>query len=404
MAAHNAHAATTPTPFVVSTRTKTIYSVGLFVGVLAFALAVLKGNDHGARAWHSFLTSAFFFMNIALGGLFFAAFNNVANAGWSATIRRIAEAFTAYLPAAMVTFLVIGILGATALYPWLNPKIASTDQLVIAKKAYLNYPFYLVRIVAFFGLWLLFKKLIVGNSLKQDETGDPKFTLKNASLSVAFILVFALSYSLFSVDSMMSLEPHFFSTIWGVYCFAGMLQSFFATMILFCLYIIKKGFSRGMINEEHVHDLAKYMMAFTVFWAYIAFSQFMLIWYANLPEETFFYLDRTHGGWMMATAALFIFKFAVPFLLLLPRWAKRTPAHLVAVSLLILVMQYVDIHWMVYPNLNQEKWILGWQEIGIFAGFAGLFIWAVTRFLSRHNIVAIKDPRLHEAMSHHVVY
>jgi hypothetical protein len=296
------------------------------------------------------------------------------------------------------------LLGAKHLFIWMDPTIAHNDPLIAAKGAYLTLPCFALRVIVFFGLWLFFKKLIVGNSLKQDISGDAIFTIKNVRNSVAFIIVFALSYSLFSVDQMMSLEPHFYSTIWGVYCFAGLLQSFFAAAILFLLYVQKKGIARGLITEEHLHDMAKYMLAFTVFYAYIAFSQFMLIWYANLPEETFFYMDRTMGGWMAATASLFIMKFAVPFLLLLPRWAKRTPSHLILVSLLVLVMEYVDIHWMVYPNLDKEHWLMGWQEIGTFIGFAGLFIWAVMRFLSRHPVVPLKDPYLDEALHHHVIY
>ena len=397
---HSAHVSVQPGEFKVSPRMKTIYSVCMFIGVLVIALGLMRSTE---RTWHSFLTSAFFYMNLALGGLFFAAFNHVAKAGWSVSVRRIAESFTAYLPVAFVTFLIV-LFGAKHLYVWLDQSIAHSDPLIEAKTAYLNFPFFIVRLVVFFGLWMFFKKLIVGNSLKQDATGDAKFTLKNVGNSIAFILVFAISYSLFSVDSLMSLEPHFFSTIWGVYCFAGLLQSFFAAHILVTLYVMKKGVVRGIVSQDHVHDLAKYMKAFTVFYAYIAFSQFMLIWYANMPEETFFYIDRTMGGWMAATASLFIMKFAVPFLLLLPRWAKRTPSHLVLVSVLILIMQYVDIHWMVYPNLDKETWLFGWQEIGTFVGFTGLFLWAVMRFLSKNPVVPLKDPRISESIHHHVTY
>ncbi len=397
---NTAHVAIQPGAFVSSPRMKTLYSVAMFIGALTIALGLMRSTD---RTWHALLTSAFYFLNLALGGLFFCAFNHVAKAGWSVTVRRTAEAFTAYLPVAFVTFLLL-LLGAKQLYVWLDPEIAHNDILISSKAAYLNMPFFIIRLVAFFGLWILFSNKIVGHSLKQDTTGDVKHTLKNVGLSIAFILVFALSYSLFSVDALMSLEPHFFSTIWGVYCFAGLLQSFFAAFILFSLYMIKKGIVRGLVNEHHVHDLAKFMKGFTVFWAYIAFSQFMLIWYANMPEETFFYIDRTMGGWMAATASLFVMKFAVPFLLLLPRWAKRTPSHLSFVCVLILVMQYLDIHWMVYPNLDKEHWLLGWQEIGTFIGFGGLFIWSVTRFLSKNPIVPLKDPRVQEAIHHQVVY
>lgn len=389
-----------PAAFVVSARIKTVYSVGIFLGILTFALGLFVGRD---RIWHSFLTSAFYFLNLALGGLFWAAIQHVAKAGWSVNVRRTAEAFTAYLPIGIVSFLIV-LFGGKHLYVWLDEAVRAKDALIMAKSAYLNLPFFLIRLGVFFGLWLVFKKLIIGSSLAQDQSGDENLTVRNVAYSVAFILAFALSYSLFSVDTLMSLEPHWFSTIFGIYCFAGLFQSFLAAYLLVLIYMMHKGMLRGLVNENHLHDLAKFLKAFTVFYAYIAFSQFMLIWYANLPEETFFYLDRTAGGWMAATASLFILKFAVPFLLLLPRWAKRTPSHLVLVSCLILFMQYVDIHWLVYPNLDKETWLFGWQEIGVFMGFAGLFLWSVTNFLSRHNIVPIRDPRIEESLHHHVTY
>jgi hypothetical protein len=153
-----------------------------------------------------------------------------------------------------------------------------------------------------------------------------------------------------------------------------------------------------------LHDLGKFLKAFTVFYAYIGFSQFLLIWYANLPEETIFYLSRSTGGWEAATLSLLVFKFIVPFLLLLPKAAKRTPAHLILVSTIILIMQYVDVHWMVYPNYDSNQWLFSWQELGPIALFFGLFVYSVSSFLSKHNLVPIKDPRIEESIHHHVTY
>ena len=220
---------------------------------------------------------------------------------------------------------------------------------------------------------------------------------------MAFILFFALSYSLFSVDLLMSLEPHWFSTIFGVYCFSGLFQSSLAFMILMCLFCQSKGWVTGLLTIEHVHDLAKLLKGFTVFWAYIAFSQFMLIWYANLPEETIFFLHRSHDNWMNISLSLIIFKFIVPFACLLPRWAKRTPYHLVIVCSLILIMQYVDLYWIVYPNYKESP-TFSWLEPGIFLGFLGLFLSSIAGFLNRNNLIPIKDPRLHESINHHVIY
>lgn len=385
----------------VTGRLKTIYSVSIFIGVLVFALTLLKDQD---RAWHSYLTAFFYFLSLALGGLFFAAVQHMTRAGWSVNIRRFAEAISAFLPVATVLGLVLMFFGADNLFIWLDKATVAQDKLLQWKAAYLNQTFYWIRVVGFFGLWLWFGHKLVGYSIAQDKSGDESLTHKLMPWSVIFVMVFALTYSLFSVDHLMSLEPHWFSTIFGVYCFAGLFQSTVATMILITLYFYKKGQLKGLVDDNHLHDMGKFLFAFTVFWAYIAFSQFMLIWYANLPEETIFFMPRVNHGWVYVSVALILFKFIVPFLALLPKWAKRTPAHLAAVSVLILVMQYVDIYWLVYPNLNEEHPVFGLPEIGIFLGFGGLFIFVVSGFLSKHSIVPLKDPRRHESMHHHVVY
>jgi hypothetical protein len=221
---------------------------------------------------------------------------------------------------------------------------------------------------------------------------------------VAFILLFALSYSLFSVDLIMSTEPHWFSTIFGVYCFAGLFQSTMAFVILMIVYLKGKGLLQGFVTEDHMHDLGKFLFAFSVFWAYIAFSQYMLIWYANLPEETGFIIHRTEGAWLPVSFLLLIGKFIVPFFALMPRWAKRTPNHIAAISIWVLVMQYVDLYWLVYPVYTHDHVTFGLYEIFVFLGFLGLFLFSVTRFLSRNKIVPVKDPRIQESLHHHVVY
>jgi hypothetical protein len=251
---------------------------------------------------------------------------------------------------------------------------------------------------------LAFRQIIVGNSLKQDQSGDEKLTIKNVGYSVGFVLFFALSFSLFSVDLLMSLLPTWYSTIFGVYCFAGLFQALFAVLIPIVIFMRRAGYAKGFVTDEHLHDLGKYMMGFTVFWAYIAFSQFMLIWYANIPEETEFYIMRSLNGWLGISTALLIFRFIVPFLAMLPKAAKRNENHLLLVSGLILVMQYLDIYWMVYPNFFEGNVTFGLWEIGMFLGFAGLFLAVVLRFFTKNSIVALRDPRMQEAIHHHVTY
>lgn len=392
------HAA--PGKFTASKCAKTFYTVAIFLGVLLLALGFFKDQT---RTWYAFLTAFFYFICLGLGGLFFTALQHVVKAGWSVNIRRVAESMTSVLPIAAIAGLVL-LIGAKKLYIWLDPTVMAQDSLLQGKAGYLNWGFFLVRLVVFFGLWLFFSKVIVGRSLKQDQDGDESHTLKNVGTSIGFLLVFALSFSLFSVDTLMSLQPHWYSTIWGVYCFSGLFQASLAAMIIITVVLMKKGLVKGFISEDHLHDLGKFLKAFTVFYAYIAFSQFLLIWYANLPEETIFYLSRSTGGWMASTVSLFVFKFFVPFLLLLPKAAKRSQGHLVLVSSLILIMQYVDIHWMVYPTLDSTQYLFSWQEIGPILLFAGLFVMSVTNFLSKNAVVPVKDPRIEESMHHHVVY
>jgi hypothetical protein len=397
--AQTTHHHPAPGKYVASSRAKTTYAVLMFIGVLLFALGLAKDSQ---RTWHSFLTSYFFFVNLGIGGLFFAALQHVSKAGWSVNIRRFAESFTAFIPFAAIGAVVL-LFGARTLYVWLNPEVVANDELLLGKSGYLNMSFFVIRLAVFFGAWILFQRLIVGNSVKQDVDGDERHTIRNVGLSIAFLLVFALSYSLFSIDTLMSLQPHWYSTIWGVYCFAGLFQSTMAALTILTVYMMKKGLVRGLVTHDHLHDLGKFLKAFTVFYAYIGFSQFLLIWYANLPEETIFYLARSTGGWMMATLSLLIMKFAVPFLLLLPKAAKRSPAHLVLVSTLILVMQYVDIHWMVYPVFS-DTWVFSWYEVGTFVMFAGVFLYAITTFLAKNQLVPVKDPRIEESIHHHVTY
>lgn len=372
----------------------------LALGTLGTAFSIFSNP---ARGWAGYLTAFFYFSCLGVGGLFFAAINHIAKAGWSTSIRRIAESMTAFIPVILIGSLVL-LAGVKHLYSWTDASYIASHALVAAKTPYLNVPFMVVRMLIFAVGMLVFAKLIIGSSIEQDKTGSETITLKNVPRSIAFILFFAISFSLFTVDLLMSLLPTWYSTIFGVYCFAGMFQSSLAFLILLLLYIKNSGFVSGYYSIEHIHDVAKYLKGFTVFWAYIAFSQFMLIWYANIPEETEFYLIRAQNGWTAISVLLVIGKFVIPFLALLPRTWKRTPSHLVAVCLWVLLMQFIDVFWLVAPNFNDNHMSLGLAEIAPFLAFLGLFLLLMGRFLKTHSLVAVKDPRIHEALNHHVTY
>ena len=356
------------------------------------------------RTWHAFLTSSLFVLFISLGGVFFTSIQHVTKAGWSVNIRRLMEGFSAYLPFGFLFALAL-LFSGDYLYSWFNKDIVAGDYLLQHKAGYLNWTFFLIRLIVFFAIWILFSKKLNTLSLDQDKTGDPELTNKSIPYSVAFLILFTLSFSFFCFDTLMSLEPHWFSTIFAVYNFSGLFQSFLAVLILVIIYLRRTGVvDKKLMNENHLHDLGKFLFGFVIFWAYIAFSQYMLIWYANLPEEAIYYLPRSTGAWKWVSISLILFKFIVPFLFLLPRWVKRDEGALIIASLLILVMQYVDLYWMVYPQFDFKHLVFGWIEIGALLGFIALFLLSVSHFFSKHPLLPLQDPRQKESLTHVVTY
>ncbi len=399
MATHpsHSHEIKNPGPWEVPSSLRISF---IALAVIGFALfgAGLKVDSH--RAWASFLHNHFFFMSLALGGLFFAAIQWLTGAMWSAPLRRVAESFTSYLPVAILTFLVIGF-GVHDIYHWSHAEHVQGDIVLEGKAGYLSVPFFLIRNVIAMSVWFFFAWKMVGNSLKQDSEGGVALTFKNKALAPAFLILFAISFTMASFDQLMSLDPHWFSTMFGVYCFAGLFYSTLALTAVVTVTLKRRGLLEGIVSEEHLHDLGKFMFAFTTFWAYIGFSQFMLIWYANLPEETGYFLNRFEGQWLWVSIFLLVGKFLVPFLVLLPRENKRNQNILFNIGIYMLGAQWIDILWVVQPEFYKDGPRCFWIEAGTLLGFVGLFGFIVTRFLSKNNVVAIKDPRLEEAVFHH---
>ena len=353
------------------------------------------------RAAFAYLVPFVYFLFISLGALFFLSIQYASHAGWSVNIRRLMEGLTPYIIISAILLAPL-LYYSPYLYKWFHAEYALHDPIVKGKIAYLNIPFFIARLVLFFSGWLFFAHKFVRFSLLQDKDGDVKWTHKLTRYSIAFLFFFVLSFSFLSVDLMMSLDAHWFSTIFGVYTFAGAFQSALAVLILLTIYLIPQ--SNGRVTRDHLHDLGKFLLGMTLFWAYIAFSQYMLIWYANLPEETTFYIPRSKEPWMWVSLSLIVFKFAVPFICLLPRWVKRNYKTVSAICGLILLMQYVDIYWLIYPSYSADKLYWGILDIGFFIGFLGLFIYAIIRFFDKYPSLPAQDPRGHESDSHHVIY
>ncbi len=386
-----------PGPLHVSGGWKVLFALFTAVGIGAFLVALKMDKE---RAWASFLINHFFFLLLGAGGLFFAALQWLTNAMWSSPVRRLSESFTAYLPIAVLSSIGV-ILGAHELYHWAHTDAVANDSILLGKSGFLNLKFFTIRNIGIVILWTFFATKFVGRSVAQDQDGSFEHTRKNRSMAPLFMLFFALSLTLVAFDQIMSLDPHWFSTIFGIYCFAGLFSSTLAGMTILTVMLRKSGALGDVVNENHLHDLGKFLFAFTVFWAYIGFSQYMLIWYANLPEETIYFRKRALDDWRPIMGVLFLLRFIIPFFVLMPRQAKRNPKVLVGVSVLILVAHYFDLIWMVQPDFFETGPKIGWVELGMFLGFLGLFGLAVSRFLGRHNVVAIHDPRLNEAVFHH---
>jgi hypothetical protein len=398
--AHGTHPDETiknPGNFEVSGGVKSLFIIFAAIGVATFAFGVTQ-DPH--RAWASFLVNHFYFMSLGLGGLFIAAIQWLTSAMWSAPVRRISESFTAYLPVAVIMAIVM-YFGIHHLYIWDDATTVAGDIVLKGKAGWLSKNSFIIRDAVAIIVWILFAKKMIGNSIKQDTTKDLSLTLKNRALSPMFLIIFGLTFTLVSFDLLMSLDPHWYSTMFGVYCFAGLFYSSLALTCLITLYFRSKGKLDGIINENHLHDLGKFMFAFTIFWAYIGFSQFMLIWYANLPEETTYFIHRFAGNWMYVSIFLLVGKFLVPFFLLLPRDAKRSDKMLAIVGVWMMIAQWIDVMWMVQPEFFKDGPQFGLVEIGTTLGFLGLFGFMVSRFFAKNNIVAIGDPMLAKSVFHH---
>lgn len=370
--------------------------------VLGAATFLIEVRTDPTRAYAAFLIGFWYFMGLGLAGTFFTALHYIVGATWSVVVRRVAESFSSYLPIALLLLLVV-LLGIPHLYVWSAPAGGESAHAGadLTKGGYLSAPFFTLRNVIFLVLWSAFAWYFIRNSLRQDKTPDPKLVKSSVKASAAFILLFALTVTLAGFDLLMSLEPTWYSTIFGVYCFAGLWQSGLAAIAIVMVLLRRQGALQGVLSRFHYWDIGKLMFAFSVFWMYIAFSQFMLIWYANLPEEITYMIHRTFTGWGGVGIALGTLRFVIPFFVLMPQKWKENEMVLLTVGGCILLGQWIDLYWLVLPAFSPQSVVLGWTEIGITLGFVGLFGWWILRFLSKHPVAAANDPLFEASVRFH---
>ncbi|MEN9579872.1 MAG: hypothetical protein RJA70_2881 [Pseudomonadota bacterium] len=387
-------------------------NIALGVGAVSLVAGVAIGLGDKEGLLRSYLTAFMYVLSITLGLFWFVAINNLVNAKWWIVVRRVAEILASQMP--VIALLSLGIIlpialvdtageGAIqSLYAWLSDAQVHASHLLHHKSAYLNKPFFLIRVVAYFAFWAGVSLWYLNRSLAQDKASKAESELiaqQMGRVSAPVMIGFGLTLTFCAFDLLMSLDYTWFSTIFGVYYFAGSVLSAYATMVLTLLLLQRAGALKSYVNENHYHDLGKTMFAFTVFWAYIGFSQFMLIWYADIPEETHWYQWRLRGGWELISYGLIVLHFAIPFFGLLSRNVKRNRKWLGFWAAWLLIMHYVDIYWLVFPKDNEGTVPFGVVDVLVVVGLVGLLAGVAARRAKGMQLVPVKDARLPQSIA-----
>ena len=381
------------------TKTQVWIKPALIVGAAGIVLSLVAAYTDREQFYFSYLTAYVFWAGIMLGGLFFTMIHHISGAVWSVVLRRITESIMSAAPIIGVLFIPL-IFGIHDLYHWSHADVVAQDALLQKKAGYLNIPFFIIRSVIYLAVWIILAFVLYRKSIKQDHAFNSDDLTKMKRISAPGIVAFALTITFAAFDWLMSLDPHWYSTIFGVYIFAGSFLSALAFIAVLGLAFRKKAILADVITVEHYHDLGKFLFAFTIFWGYMAFSQYFLIWYANIPEETIWYHHRWEDNWKILTMILVFGHFLVPFLGLMPRAAKRNLTYLKFMSIWILVMHFIDIYWIAMPALHPHGFRFSWIDGATFLAIGGIVVWYITRKFVAGSLVPVNDPKLLESIRH----
>jgi len=378
-----------------------VIQIGLLLFIVGAVWSAAAFFADPLRAKFNYLVAFTFLASMAVGSLFWIAIEYIAGADWSTPIRRIPEFFGSLLWFVAIAAIPV-ILFSHDLYHWTHVETVASDTILAGKSGYLNEPFFIFRMFVVVGIWLAFYFFISRNSQNQDKSGDQKLTKINIRLSAAFILLFAFTITIAGIDWIMSLEPHFFSTMFGVYYFSGTVLAGISIITYATVKLNESGYLHPAMSNDTYYSLGALMFAFNIFWAYIAFSQYMLIWYANLPEETFWFIERMNNGWDMMALGLILFHFVIPFLVLLPRSVKTNPKTLKVMSIWLLLAHYYDLYFLIMPTYSPKAFIFGWMEIGFILVPFGLAIFVIGWQSRKKNLVPVRDPKLERGLHFHL--
>ena len=395
------------------------------IGAALLGISAALGSGEWTTFWKSYLFGWMVVVGIALGAMFFILLQHMTRSGWSISVRRLAEGIAKNLKWMWILFVPILVLvlkgNGDLLYQWGNVELMQHDHLLQKKATYLSPTFWSARAIFYLLVWAAIASLYFRWSTAQDSDGDVKWTHKMQKWAPLCMILYAFTQSYAAIDWMMTLQPKWFSTMFPVYFWASTMAGFFAAIILLARYLQKTGHVQKSITTEHYHDLGKWLFGLgVVFWAYIAFSQYMLIWYANLPVETAWYITRQMGGWASISLLLLFGHFLFPFLLLITRWTKRWRATLPVIAAWMVLMFFVDIYWLVFPiipeaaiaeatSYNELAGLISSGEVSVGYGFTlvnftclfGMFaLLCGGTLINLHscNLVASADPRLDEAL------
>lgn len=354
------------------------------------------------RPWSALYIACFFFFMIALGCLAFYAIQFAAQAGWSPVLFRVMEGITAYLvPGGIIMFVLLALSGfhINHLFVWADPDVMAHDKLLQGKAGWLNATALLIRAAIYMGGWLLYRHFAVKFSRNSDNETGNKWFKKSFRISAGFLVFFIYTESMMSWDWLMSFDPHWFSTLYGWYVFAGMMVCAITTIALVTIYLKSKGYLE-IVNDSHIHDLAKYMFGFSIFWTYLWFSQFMLIWYANIPEEVTYFVTRIEQ-FKLPFFGMVAMNFIFPVLLLMNSDYKRVNWFVVLTGIVVLAGHYVDLFVMVMPGTVGSSWYIGVPELGAICFFFGLFVYVVFTALTKAPLVVKNNPFVKESKQYH---
>ncbi|MBE9492521.1 MAG: hypothetical protein IMY70_06525 [Bacteroidetes bacterium] len=387
--------------FTFSATLRYILYVLMIIGVIAIVVGFMGDAD---RIWANLLLNNFFFLSLAIGASFFLALQYITQSGWSAAFKRIPESMSAFIPYSGVIMLVIILFGMNSLYSWINPEEAGFDahelHIIHNKTAYLNVPFFIIRLVIYFAVWIFMTKMLRKFSLKEDLEGGLEYFKKSELYSKVYIFTLALTFSLASFDWIMTIDPTWYSTIFSLKNFIAAFYHGSTVIVIIVLIMHHYGYF-DFINEAHWADFSKYVFILSIVWAYFWFSQYLLIWFANIPEETTYYVKRLTGDWEINFYLNLTLNWLVPFLILLPNFFARKKSILLIVIILVSFGQYTDLFEQIMPGTVGDLHI-GFVEIGTWLGFAGLFFYIVFRTLSSKDLIPKNHPLLNESIHHSV--